>query len=787
MPWFTACNAFWFNAFDPPRTLRPVANLDPPVTTEDPKVSSQTPMPSITQDPGPTKTPSTSDAGTSAILQPANSQPVSQPKQTAGHGQDPAASVDQPQPTIAVPGGDPDTISAKIDPSVQQPADTTPASQPKQTAVISNGDPTGNEDPGRNGDTSDSGASTSNDGSGNNGDSTGNGDPAGSGQSTDNGGPTIDGVLSGNGGSSGDGESSTGTQDPQRHGSQASKSYELQAGEVSRTIIQLGSHPSPKVTTIHLGNNGNEQHRTQTPDPKTPDPIASFVIAPFDPINNPKHHSIPNSLNGASSTTHPVVTAAGQKLTISDASAVSIMGTVITPGGTGVDIEGTSVSLGQSGNLVVGDIGSSSGRSVLTIAGNTMTANPTSFEIAGTPVTAGGPRVTFSGVAVSLGSSGNLVVEGNARATAGSLFVFTSDGLAFTSEVTVGGATAAVARPSSLFTVGSVTFTANPTAFAVGTSTLSAGGPGMTVASTPISLDPQGSLVVGSTTVPLQSPTPSLLTTDGQTVTFEANSRVVFGGVTLSPGGQGATVSGAPVSVGVFGLVMGSDTIALQAPTPTVVTTDGVIFTLQQQSQIAIDGTILSIGGQGITMSGKPISIGSSGLVIGSNTIPLQAPTATLITTDGVTLTLRQQQVAIDGTTLSIGGPGITVSGTPISIASNGLLIGSDTINIQSPAPTIITTDNQVLTLEQSGRVALGGITLSAGGPAATVGGASISVGPSDLVIGTNNIPLPSRAGHLGNGTSVSGVDTFTSVASSLKATFWMVWWGVLVLLAIVL
>ena len=156
-----------------------------------------------------------------------------------------------------------------------------------------------------------------------------------------------------------------------------------------------------------------------------------------------------------------------------------------------------------------------------------------------------------------------------------------------------------------------------------------------------------------------------------------------------------------------------------------------------------------------------------------------------------MTFTLEQpSQIAIDGTTLSIGGHGLTVSGTFISIGSSGLVIGSSTINVQAPAPTtIMTTDGQVVTLEQSGRVvAVGGITLSAGGPAATVvSGASISVGSfGDLIIGTDTIALPSGSGRLGNGSSASssGFDPFTSIGSSIRAT---VWGGVLMVLAVMM
>lgn len=661
-------------------------------------------------------------------------------------------------------------------------------SQPKQTAVspaqdpvgnggsLGNGDPAGNGDPTDDGGSSDNqdpagnggstggGASTDNEGSegdavsSNNAGPAGNGDlssgggltnhagsggdggPIGNGGSSGSGDSAGNGALMGSAGSSGDEGSTTGSQDPENPGSLGSDPDDLQSGGLLRTTVQLGSQPSAKAATIHLG--GSEEHHTQGSDSANQDPIAPFVIAPF--ASTPK-------------SAYPVVTVAGQKLTIANPSAVSIGSTVITPGGLGVDVEGTSVSLGPSGNLVMGDYSRPHpGSSLLTIAGNTFTANPISFDIVGTPVTAGGSETTVSGVAVRLGSSGNLVL---------------------------GDGTGAVnTNHPSLFTVGSVTFTANPTAFAVGRTTVTAGGPDMTLANTLISLDPLGSLVVGSSTIALQTPAPAILTKDGQTATFQDLSQVAFAGKTLTGGGLGISVSGTPISVGPSGLAIGSNIIPPPVSSLSVITTDGLKFTFAQQSQIAVDGTTLSIGGPGLTASGTPVSVGSGGLIIGSDTITPLASTPTIMTTIGQTVTFELGGlVALDGTTLSVGGDGATICGTPVTVGTSRLVNGSDAIALPSPT-SVLTTNGETVTFESKGQVAVDGVTLSAKGPAATVSGVSMSVGSSNLFVGTDTIPLPS-----GDGSATSTIDAFTGTGSNTKAISLTVCWGLLMVLMVVL
>lgn len=155
-------------------------------------------------------------------------------------------------------------------------------------------------------------------------------------------------------------------------------------------------------------------------------------------------------------------------------------------------------------------------------------------------MSAGAQGTTIDGTLVSLNPSGSLVIG--------------------TNTVAIAKSTEDLAK-SSIFTVGDQTFTANSTFFAIDGHTLSAGGPGTTVDGTLVSLDPFGSLVIGTSTVPL-SPAP-IFTTDGHIFTGFDNGVVPVDGITLSDGGSGMTIGGVPMKVQSGRLVVGSDTISL--------------------------------------------------------------------------------------------------------------------------------------------------------------------------------------------------------------------------------
>ncbi len=120
-----------------------------------------------------------------------------------------------------------------------------------------------------------------------------------------------------------------------------------------------------------------------------------------------------------------------------------------------------------------------------------------------------------------------------------------------------------------VLTFGRSTYTANPSfAFTIGTQTLTPGG-AITVSGTPIFEPSSGGVaVVGSSTQRFSTAviTPADILSAGG-VTFTANpTRFEMTGTTVNPGGPSVTVSGTPVSSGTGGtVVMGTSTIVLQS------------------------------------------------------------------------------------------------------------------------------------------------------------------------------------------------------------------------------
>ena len=564
--------------------------LTPDVTTGDPKAPSKAPEPSPVPDPGPKKTAVNEDPAPSPSPA-AHPQSVPQPQNTAGPLDQHPADSTTPTPT--------DDAPVLPDPNVQRP--TQPADP--QQIPSNDGDPAATKD---------------------------SGDPYNVQSPTS----TI--------GSSQEGDSNDLTQnDPA-----------VQDEGSLPTTIQLGPQPNQKPTTIYVGSGSSEEASASG--------IGAIIYNAFGKVN-PTTRA--DDISGPQASVDPAVafpkiTAAGQILTISDPSAVSIAGTVLTPGGPEATISGTPVSLAPSGNLVIGTGPPNPSSTILTIAGQTITANPTSFQIAGTPVVAGEPAVTVSGTPVSIGTAGDLVIGGTTGTPSAFPAVVTVGGQRLTAngadligsgttvsaggpavlvagtpvslgplgKFVVGGTTTTISGASqpSVFTVGGQTFTANPTKFSVAGTTLSAGGPGITVSSTFISLNPSGSLVIGTSTISLETSTPTVITTNGQTFTAEEGGKIAIGSATLSSGGVGTIINGTPISVGPGGsLVIGTSTISLETPTPAVITTDGQIFTVEGNGLIAIGGATLSSGGAGTIISGTPISVGPGGLAIGSETVPL--------------------------------------------------------------------------------------------------------------------------------------------------------------------
>ena len=232
----------------------------------------------------------------------------------------------------------------------------------------------------------------------------------------------------------------------------------------------------------------------------------------------------------------------------------------IDPSSPTITISGTPVFLGLSGILVIGSLTTSlpatptqppPPNKFYTVGGQTFSADPTGFNVAGSRVIPGGSPVILSGTTVSLSPSGVLIIGDSAvllPTHTNAPGVYTVGGLAITAEssgaIVIGGTTigpgglgATISGtsislgPSGVLAIGSSTYTLPiPTAQADGIAVFTAaglvftrkpsgvvifngtsifpGGSAVSISGTQVSLNTQGSLVVGTSVVSLSTGSP---------------------------------------------------------------------------------------------------------------------------------------------------------------------------------------------------------------------------------------------------------------------------------------
>ena len=227
----------------------------------------------------------------------------------------------------------------------------------------------------------------------------------------------------------------------------------------------------------------------------------------------------------------PTAVTIGSKVLMPNPTASSIDGKLDISGGYGMTIDGTVAGLGFSGLLDAGSsaISLSAEQALPTafpVGSEAFIPNPTALSIDGTTITAGGPGVTVFGTPIELQASGSLVIGNSTFAV-----IPTSSGL-----LDVGSSTISLSAEQALltaFAVGSETFIPNPTALSIDGITITAGGPGITVAGTPIELQASGSLVIGNSTFAViptnRSTSPTNLVLEGQATSRGRN--MFFGSV----------------------------------------------------------------------------------------------------------------------------------------------------------------------------------------------------------------------------------------------------------------
>ena len=509
-PWFSYCTDAMFTAYDPPSALTLATALVSPISPGRPIPHSSAPVPSPTIDPGARQT---VHGDTSEPL------PAEVP------------TVDQPKATM----------SAVQAPSKDLGAERLRQSQTSSSSAESGGSIRGGKDPQQNGDLKQGGDSKSVE------------DPK---QTSD---PNQSNILKQGNDKSGD------------------------PGQRSKS----NPYNDPNQADDSQGSNQNAG-----PEPQ------------IDTKQNIDAITVSELTEGLVKTTNNQVV---QPLSY----GISFDGTTVTPGVSPITVSGTMIHFDAS-TLVIGApslpmASEDSGSIITTIAGHAIIAVSDAIAVAGTTLIKGAPPTTLSGTPIHLGSSA-LVVG--------------------TSTVPL------VTPVADLMTttIAGQAITAAPNVVAVAGNTLDPGAPAITIGGTPLSLNIVGQFIIGSKTLAFASVIPETLTTNvaAHAITAAPNG-VIVADTTLSPGAPGTTLDGTLISLDhASQLIIGSTTIPLQSAIATsIITTIGGQVITAVSSGITIASTALTPGAPGVTVGGTLISLDSAGqLIVGSKTLTLSSGNA---------------------------------------------------------------------------------------------------------------------------------------------------------------
>ncbi len=317
--------------------------------------------------------------------------------------------------------------------------------------------------------------------------------------------------------------------------------------------------------------------------------IGGFIMQGFGP-NSPPDTKSPAANDGAQGNPNagqsggdaiipPALTIGGQAFTPNPI-GFAVGGTTISAGRPAATIAGTKISLAPSGILIIGDQTYNilptltASTPPLTVGGVIFTPNPTGFPIASSTISPGGPSITISGTAISLDHSGILFIGDKAT----------------TLEPPLQTAT-------PLLQAGSQIFAANPQGFTIAGTSIAPGGPAAVVSGTSISLNPSGTLTLGSRTLNL-SPVPATAT---------AISALNVGMQTFTPNPTGFIVDGKTVEPGVSGVVVDGTSVSLEAGG--VLHVGGEVLTLTTVEEAGIGSA--ATAGAGVGQSGASVGGGN--------------------------------------------------------------------------------------------------------------------------------------------------------------------------------
>ncbi|KAK4992338.1 hypothetical protein LTR66_006296 [Elasticomyces elasticus] len=425
----------------------------------------------------------------------------------------------------------------------------------------------------------------------------------------------------------------------------------------------------------------------------------------------------------------PVITIASSVITANSASAFKIGDQTLAPGGSAIQVSGTTYSLAPSGTAVVVNGQTSPVRPstaatavpVVTVGGSTVTQDSSSqYVFAGHTLSPGGSAIQVSGTTYSLALSGAAIVVNGQTST---ISPGVTAAPSYVPVITVGGST--VSRGSL-------------SQYVVAGQTLTPGGSAVQVSGTTYSLAPSGTaIIVNGVTAALASPIGRPVTFGSIAATPVASSAYVVAGQTLSPEGSSVVVSGTTYSLAPSGtVVVNGQSSAIQTGSTgsTLITLGNVAASPIAVSDYIVAGQTLAAGGSAITVSGTAYSLALGGSVVYVNGMSSALPTAgprSPITLGNVIATpTAVSEYVIAGQTL-VPGSAITVSGSTYSLAPSGtaLVVNGKT----SPLPTaqIVTLGGSVYTVlpTVSSGLVLGTQTLRPGSQI-TIAGETLSLAP---------------------------------------------------------
>ena len=343
----------------------------------------------------------------------------------------------------------------------------------------------------------------------------------------------------------------------------------------------------------------------------------------------------------------------------------------------------------------------------LTVAGQPIVVNPSTPTLNNAIISPNDPVQTLGDTIISQQQSAASVTENNGPSL---------PPMALNSDPATGNPVSIGGDPS----------TPAISALSIAGTTISAGGPAITVDGTIISLQSSGTLIMGTSTVDLlttgsgtallQDPSVPLSTTydiDGLGVQIQPQaSFAVVDGATLSAGAPGVTVSGSLVSLEPGGKTLDVGSARFAMPTgvadplesleASTYDVDGFGVQAQPQSSFAVvDGVTLTAGGSGVTISGSLVSLEPGGKTLDVGTARFVMPTgaadalenlkASTYNVDGfsVQAQLQPSLAVIDGVTLTAGGIGVSISGSLVSLEPGGKTLDVGTGRFAMPTAAV--------------------------------------------------------------------------------------------------